>query len=155
MKPRARKVVVTNAPQVRLSETITGDGSGRLQETIRETEAALAVLGRIRAFVPHILATAGATVDRDGGWSEVLDHLGHTEQAQIELNDLGRFEEDLKRLAPSDDGRQTFTSCFYGYAFEQARMAYLLGVAVGQHLGPHAFTSSTLMEDPPNVGGAE
>jgi hypothetical protein len=55
------------------SETITGPWSGRLQEQMRETEAELAVLDRVRVFVPHILATTGVIVDRDGGWSEVVE----------------------------------------------------------------------------------
>jgi hypothetical protein len=34
-------------------------------------------------------------------------------------------------------------------------MAYLLGIAVGQHLGPHAFTVPPAIESPINNLGAD
>jgi hypothetical protein len=132
-----------------VSDIVTGPEAGSLQENIRETEAAMAELERVSAFVPHLLANTGVIVDRDGGWSEVVDYLAHTAEGDRALDDL---RECLSKViadmswADGDALRSRITGTAYAYAFEKARMAYLLGIAVGQRLGANAFISRPMLQ---------
>jgi hypothetical protein len=125
-------------------------GAGILLEHVQETETALQELEQARAFVPHIIANAGVIVDREGGWSASADYLGDTRQAQRALEALQTVVDALEHVAPPVDGESwesLLNGIVYGYADEQRRAAYLLGLAVGQRLGPDAFALKGVRRD--------
>jgi hypothetical protein len=99
-------------------------------------------------FAPFVIA-AGVLTDRDGTpWRELIMPLANIAGAVTKVEQSkARLIETLEGLLPDSKERfalmEEIADLPYRYSGDRERAAYLLGVAVGQRLGPDAFTKGS------------
>jgi hypothetical protein len=116
-----------------------------VRKDLKQTDDDVQMLERARLFVPFLLA-GGVLVERDGSpWRDVIEPLANvTGDITKHEEAKARLIEKLEQLLPASNETNRLLDeigdLVYGYSYYYGRSAYLLGMAVGQQLGRHAFT---------------
>jgi hypothetical protein len=112
----------------------------RIPDVPDRTVKALAHFRLAQRFVGPILA-AGVLVDQEDGYDDHAVTLADTLGGRDYQAMFNKYETFLsaKGVPNHQIDECTLFDIFYGYANYRARAAYLIGVAVGQRLGPNAF----------------
>lgn len=130
-----------------LAALLGANYAGSLRDALKENDREFTDLDFVRQFVPHVIAV-GALRDRcDSGVSIVIDaiaeHFGDGKEN-------AEFEAALQRAVGADAKPRIsddVTNAAYNLLATGKRAGYLLGLAVGQQIGPHALEAQTTRLD--------
>lgn len=114
-----------------------------MQDAVRYTQGHIACLRAARVYVPFVLAHClldDSNADRTGIVTAFAEQLGDLptamkkrDQLFIRLRALIEQDGTKKLLGDAED-------LYWDFAINFGEAAYLIGLAVGQQLGPDAFT---------------
>ena len=128
MKPAVIRAMLAAVPKTTL-----------LYEHIDELADVMSKLEYARRFVPYVVARGALALDDDSGVSPIINTIAETacEVPYLTRQRDERIQKIEKLIDQKDLGE--LEDLFYAFQRVGQEAGYLLGLAVGQHLGQHAF----------------
>lgn len=137
MKAPRRQRCTRPSPPAERPKTSTPTSVDR--EDVEAASTAIREFKAARELASYVIAS-GVLVPRQSDAIDVATDLADKQGADRWAAVLHRFEEAGEIAGvPAMMNGSTLSDAFFRYASCRARAAYLLGLAVGQQLGPNAF----------------